>query len=121
MGDPIKHDDNACLMDIIGTRDSESAKEHRRSQAGYQEADMSALPGLNVLDYGYLFRYSMTQVDHLDREDATSHMSQPSLVYLGTEFNCLTIHIQQLALGGEDNDTRIRALLASRPHEICKL
>src|SRR2546422_3618220 len=121
MGDPIKHDDNACLMDIIGTRDSESAKEHRRSQAGYQEADISALPGLNVLDYGYLFRYSMTQVDHLDREDATSHMSQPSLVYLGTELNRLAIHIQQLPQVGEDDDTRVRALFAGGPNEICKL
>jgi len=108
-------------MDIIGTRDSESAKEHRRSQAGYQEPDISALPGLNVLDYGYLFRYSLTHVDHLDREDATSHLSQPSLVYFGTEFNSLTIDIQQVALVGEDNDTRIRALLAGGPNEICKL
>jgi len=80
-----------------------------------------ALPGLNVLDYGYLFRYSLTQVDHLDREDATSHMSQPSLVYLGTEFSCFMIQIQQLPLVGEDNDTRIRALLAGGPSEICKL
>src|SRR5213594_931140 len=108
-------------MEIIGTRDSESAKEHRRSQVGYQEADMSALPGLNVLNCSYLFSYGMTQVDHLDREDATSHMSQPSLVYFGTEFNSLTIDIQQVALVGEDNDTRIRALLAGGPSEICKL
>jgi hypothetical protein len=105
-------------MHLIGTRDSESAKEHRRSQVGYQEADMSAFPGLDIRDYGYLFSYGMTQVDHFDREDATSHLSQPSLVYLGTELGCFMIQIQQLPLVCEDNDTRVRAFFTGGPSEI---
>jgi hypothetical protein len=107
-------------MEIIGTRDSESAKEHRRSQVGYQEADMSARPGLDVLDYGYLLSYGMTQVDHFDREDATSRLSQSSMVYLGTELSCFMIQIQQLPLVCEDNDTRVRAFFAGGLSDICR-
>src|SRR2546422_3013882 len=105
-------------MEIIGTRDSESAKEHRRSHVGYHEADMSTLPGLDVLDYGDLFSYGMTHVDHFDREDATSHLSQSSLVYLSTELSCFMIQIQQLPLVCEDNDTRVRAFFAGGLSDI---
>src|SRR2546428_1433947 len=100
-------------MEIIGTRDSKSAKEHRRRQVGNQEADMSARPGLDVLDYRDLFSYGMTQVDHFDREDATSHLSQSSLVYLGTELSCFMIQIQPLPLVSEANDTRVRAFFVA--------
>src|SRR5438093_12523743 len=99
-------------MEIIGTRDSEAAKEHRGSQVGNQDADLRAFPGLDVLDSGNPFSYGMTQVDHFDREDATSHLSQPSLVYLGTELGCFVIQVQQLPLVYEDDDTRLSAFSA---------
>ena len=82
---------------------------------------MCALPVLDVLNCSYPFSYGMTQVDYFDREDATSHLSQTRLVYLGTEFGCLRIHIQQLPLLCKDNDTRVRALFAGGLNEICKL
>lgn len=111
-GDPIEHDDNTCLIHISGTRDSKTANEHGGGQVVHHAADMKALAIFEVRDRKNTFGEVVAQVNHLGRKNTPGHVSQTSLVYLGTELGGLLIHIQQLPLVREDNDTRVRAFFA---------
>jgi hypothetical protein len=81
---------------------------------------MKALAIFEVRDRENTFGKVMAQVNDLGRKNTPGHVSQTSLVYLGTELGGLMIHIQQLPLVCEDNDTGVRAFFAGGLNEICR-
>jgi len=109
-GDPIHYDDDPRAFDIAMAWDSDGPKEDWRSYITDEAAETHVFTFLDSCGRRKTLGNYVTYVEDLDRDDATSMLSQPGLVEKITELACFRVPRQQMTFACEDQNTWVLTL-----------